>query len=101
MKVTATYFDDEALTMEEAVKLTKLKLGDSARVEVTADSLAPHDLILFALQQMITRQQADILYNNNINYNSSIRVLRSETIEKVVELLDTVIIENEARLGLK
>ena len=101
MKVIVTYFDEDALTKEEAVKLAKLKTGTNSNVEVTADSFAPHDLILFALQQMITAEQADLIFSGGLNYNSTIRVLRGETIAKLTEMLDTVIIENEARLGLK
>lgn len=98
MKVTITYHDDTSLTVEEVVKQAQHNYGKSAKTEVFADSLAPHDLIAFAIQQIITYRQLALFYDNKYSYQKDIKVLRQETLSKLEEILDTVIIENESKV---
>lgn len=98
MQVIIKYNDDTAFTVEEIVKQATNFYGAKARVEVTADSAKPHDLIYFALQAMLTHKQLSILYDDKFGYNSSIKKLRADTLLKLEEILDTVIIDNEAKV---
>lgn len=99
MKVAITYHDNDSFTTEEVVKLAHHNYGKSAKIEVSADSAAPHDTIYFALQQMVTPQQLTLLYDSKYTYNKDIKMLRAETLMKLEEILDTVIIDNEAKVA--
>lgn len=99
MQVTITYNDSTSFTKEEIVKFAQSVHGKSATVDVTSDSLAPHDLIYFALQQIITYQQLSLFYDDRDQYQSKLRALRQDTIATLIELLDTVIIDNESKVA--
>lgn len=98
MKITITYHDSEALTAEEVVRQAAHNYGKQARVEIMPESTKPHDLIYFALQQIITHQQLSLLYDDKLGYQASIQKLRNETLYKVEEILSQVIIDNESRV---
>lgn len=98
MKVKLTYHDDSSLTVEEVVKQAQHFHGPSVKAEVFADSLAPHDQIYFALQQMVTFRQLALLYDNKYSYQKDIKILRAEVLSKLEEILDSVIIDNEGRV---
>ena len=57
-------------------------------------------LILFALQQMITHRQLSAFYDNRDMYPVIMSNLRRETLVKLAELVDTVIIENEGKVAV-
>lgn len=99
MKVELTYHDDTAFTVEEVVKLAEHNYGKNVRVQVHADSLAPHDQIYFALQQIVTARQLALLYDSKFTYQIDIKNLRAETLYKLQEILDTVIIDNESKVA--
>lgn len=98
MKITITYHDTEALTAEEVVRLAVHNYGKQAQVEIMPESSKPHDLIYFALQQIITHQQLSLLFDDKLGYQSSVQKLRNETLYKVEEILSQVIIDNESRV---
>jgi hypothetical protein len=98
MKVTLTFNDDASLTVEEVVKQAQHNYGKSVKVETFADSRAPHDQLYFALQQIITYRQLTLIYDNKYSYQKDIKVLRAETLSKVEEILDSVIVDNESRI---
>lgn len=99
MKVSIDYFTDTPLVPEEVIKQVKSIHGPSATVKVGPNSSLPHDLILYAIQQMITTEQLRLLYDESEFYNNRIKVLRAATLSKLAELLDDVIIENEQRVN--
>lgn len=99
MQVTLKYYDDHALTVEEVVKLAQQNYGKNVKVEVQSDSSAPHDLIYFALQQIVTYRQLSLLYDNKYSYQNDIKLLRAEVLTKLEEILDSVIIDNESRVS--
>lgn len=99
MKVNISYYDDSSFTSEEVVRLAQHNYGKTVKVEVLPDSFAPHDIIYFALQQIITSRQLQLLYDNKDTYQSDIKLLRAETLGKLAELLDSVIIDNESRVS--
>lgn len=98
MEVNITYHDDTSLTVEEVVKLAQHNYGKTVGVKVSSDSLAPHDLIYFALQQIITHRQLGLLFDDKFSYQKDIKELRAEVLQKLEEILDTVIIDNESRV---
>lgn len=99
MKVNISYYDDSSLTSEEVVRLAQHNYGKTVKVETLPDSYAAHDIIYFALQQIVTSRQLQLLYDNKDTYQSDIKLLRAETLGKLAELLDSVIIDNESRVS--
>lgn len=99
MHVTINYHDDTVLTVEEAVKLAQANYGKAAKVHVQPDSPAPHDLIYFGIQQVITHRQLSLMYDNKYSYQKDLSMLRAETLKKLEEILDSVIIDNEGRVA--
>lgn len=99
MKVKIEFHDNTSFTVEEVVKVAETKYGKSAKVTVLPDSHAPHDLILFALQQIITNRQLQLYFDKKYVYQKEIAALRGETLVKLGELLDTVIMDNEAKVA--
>lgn len=98
MEVTIKYHDSDALTAEEVVQQAQKAYGSRTIVEVRADSLAPHDQIYFALQQIITLKQLEYFYTARETYADKIGTLRRSVLLELSELVDSVIIDNEARI---
>lgn len=99
MKVEISYHDETSFTPEEVVKLAQHNYGKQVCVEITSDSPAPHDLIYFALQQIITGRQLALIYDSKFTYHNDIKTLRAETLFKLQEILDSVIIDNESKVA--
>jgi hypothetical protein len=98
MKITLTYHDNDAFTIEEVVKQAEHCHGKNVRVEVMPESTKPHDLIYFGIQNIITHQQLSMLYDDKFGYQASLQKLRNETLTKISEILDQVIIDNESKV---
>ena len=98
MKITLKYFDEESFTAEEVIKQAVHNYGKAVEVHIMPDSTKPHDLIYFAIQQIITHQQLSMLYDDKLGYQSSIQNLRNETLYKITEIIDQVIIDNESKV---
>ncbi len=99
MQVTIKYFDNESFTKEEIVRNAVHHFGRVAEVTVMPDSTNAHDFLYFGIQQIITHEQLGLFFNNRDTYSQDISKLRKDTLEKLAEILDTVIIENEAKVG--
>ena len=97
-RVTIRYDDSNSLTIEEIVRQAQSNYGQLAEVEVTSSSQLPHDQIYWAIQQIITREQISILFDKTCSYNKSIEQLKSKTLRDITEILDQVIIDNEAKV---
>ena len=98
MQVTLTYFDEESFTREEVVKQAIHNYGKAVDVHIMPDSTKPHDLIYFAIQQIITHQQLSMLYDDKLGYQAGLQALRNETLYKLEEIIDQVIIDNESKV---
>ena len=98
MKIQITYYDNTALTVEEVVMQANNNYGKAAKVEVTPESTNPHDLIYFAIQNIITHRQLSLLFDDKLGYQASLQKLRNETLLKLEEVLSQVIIDNESRV---
>lgn len=98
MKVTLSYHDNESLTVEEVVRQAVHNYGKAVKVEVMPESTIAYDLIYFGLQQLITHEQLSLMYDKGSAYQTDLKKLRSEVLYKVEELINQVIIDNEARV---
>ena len=98
MQVTLTYTDNTSLTVEEIVSQAVHTHGKSVHVKIMPESTHAHDLIYFGIQQIITHPQLSLLYDDKLAYNTSLQKLRGETLYKIQEILNQVIIDNEAKV---
>lgn len=98
MKVNITYHDLDSLTVEEVVSQATKNYGKNAKVEITPESWMAYDAIYFGLQQLITHRQLSLMYERGSNYQQDIKNLRSDVIYKVYDIIDQVIIDNEAKV---
>jgi hypothetical protein len=99
MKVQITYHDTESFTVEEVVKQAVHNYGKMAQVEVMPESTMAYDLIYFGLQQLLTHEQLGLLYDAGPTYQQDVQKLRNQTLYKIEEILDQVIIDNESKVG--
>lgn len=98
MEVTIKYNDEHSLTVEEIVKQAEQNYGRSVVVDVMPDSTKAYDLIYFGLQQILTHQQLSMLFDDKSGYQSKLKNLRSDTLFKIQEIVDQVLIDNEAKV---
>lgn len=99
MKVTISYHDNDSLTVEEVVKQATHNYGKGVKVEVMPESTIAYDLIYFGLQQLLTHEQLGLFYDSGDSYHEEIKKLRSDVLYKVQEIIDQVIIDNEAKVA--
>ncbi len=98
MKVTITYHDNDSFTVEEVVKQAVQNYGKAAQVDIMPESTMAYDHIYFGLQQLITHEQLSLLFDRGSNYQGEVRKLRQDVLYKVTEIIDQVIIDNEAKV---
>lgn len=99
MLVTLQYTDNHSLTVEEIVAQATHTHGKSVSVKIMPESTHAHDLIYFGIQQIITHQQLSMFYDDKHMYPSEIQKLRNETLYKIQEILNQVIIDNESKIA--
>ncbi len=97
-KVVIRYEDNESLTVEEIVRRAEIAYGNKVLVEVSANSQIPHDQIYWALQQIVTLRQIEILFDKTRDYSKDISILKAEVLGKLSEILDQVIHDNEHKM---
>jgi hypothetical protein len=98
-KVTVTYHDRDSFTADEIVASAKRNYGPNTHVELTPESTKPKDFLYFAIQGLITHEQLSLFFSDKNTYNTELLKLRKEILETVREVMDTVIIDNEAKLA--
>lgn len=98
MHVSIKYIDTDSFTKEEVVRTAMDNYGRNIQIKVMPDSTNPHDMIYFALQQMITHQQLSLVFDKSMDYQVEIKKLRAEALYKLEEVLDTVIVDNEDKV---
>ena len=99
MQVTITYTDNKSFTKEEIVRNAVHNYGKTVDVKVMPESSNAHDLIYFGIQQMVTHEQLSLIYDSNGTYQKDLQKLRSEILYKLEEILDAVIVDNEAKVA--
>jgi len=62
------------------------------------ESDTPIDIIYFGIQRYITGKHLSLLYDSGALYQKELEKLRSETLYKLGEILNEVLMDNEARI---
>lgn len=99
MKVKVEYHDTDSFTIEEVIRQAKHNYGSGVSVEILPESTTTGDILYFALQQMIVHKQLSLLYDTKSSYQHDIKKLRQEVLFKIQEVLDEVIMDNEAKVS--
>lgn len=97
-KVIVTYHDHESFLLEEIRARAKKDYGPSATVTIAPESDAPMDVLYFAIQRLVTGDQLTLWYDSKEKYTEKIAELRYDMIAKMKDVLDEVLIDNEAKL---
>ena len=62
------------------------------------ESTMAYDHIYFGLQQLVTHEQLSLLFDKGSNYQQDIKKLRDQVLYKVTEIIDQLIVDNEAKV---
>jgi hypothetical protein len=95
MKLIAEFHDVDSFTATEAIRRTKDLLGDYTEVNAYPSTKDPWDIVYFGIQQIITGEQLNMLFDDGALYPSKLKELRSVTLHRLTEELDEVIKDNE------
>lgn len=98
MKVTVTYHDNDSFLLEEIQKHAKTNYGATASVTVAPESDTPLDQIYFGIQRYITGKHLTLLFDSGPTYQKDLEALRAETLYKLGEIVDEVIMDNESKI---
>lgn len=99
MQVTIKYVDNQSFTKEEIVRNAVHNFGRNVHVEIMPESGNAHDMIYFGIQQIVTHEQLSLIYDSGPTYQQDLKKLRAEALYKLTEILDTVIVDNEAKVA--
>lgn len=99
MQVIVKYHDRDSFLIEEVIKQAKNNYGAQVSVEIQPDSNTPMDYLYFAIQRLITGDHITLLFDSGSMYKKDLEKLRAEIMYKVGEVVDDVILENEARIN--
>lgn len=98
MKVQLTFYDNDSLSVEEVVRHAANNYGKNVKVDVGPESSMAYDHIYFGLQQLLTHEQLSAFFKNDGCYDQEVLKLRSGVLSKLEEIVNQVIIDNEARI---
>ncbi len=98
MRVTVNYHDTDSFLIEEVLSQAKNNYGATASVTVSPESDTPLDLIYFGIQRYITGKHITMLFDSGPTYHQELERLRAETLYKLGEILDEVIMDNERKI---
>jgi hypothetical protein len=95
MKLIAKFHDVDSFTSAEAIRRAKDVLGEFTDIKAYPSTNDPWDGIYFSLQQIITDEQLNILFDSGALYPSKLKELRSSILGRLEKELDEVIQDNE------
>ena len=95
--VTLTYEDKESLTPEEIIANARQIYGSNVVVEVKPLNDTPESHIYFGIQNLITKDQVEVFFDNKYMYETKLKELRKDVLKKMTFILNKVIIDNEER----
>lgn len=95
MKIVAKFHDVESFTSDEAIRRAKDVLGEFSEVKAYPSTTDPLDTIYFAIQQLITEEQLNLIFDEGALYSQKIKELRSRIMGILTKELDEVIADNE------
>lgn len=99
VQVIVKYHDKDSFLIEEVIKQARNNYGTQVVVEIQPDSNTPIDYLYFAIQRLITGDHITLLFDSGSMYKKDLEKLRAEIMYKVGEVVDDVILENEARIN--
>jgi hypothetical protein len=100
MKVIVKFYEESALTIEEVYARVKEGLGVTpSSIEIYPDSNDPLDYIYFGIQQLITNDQLDCLFDAGPLYPKKLSALRASATQQLENELDRVISDNESKVS--
>lgn len=95
MLIKANFHDTDSFTSTEAIRRAKDVLGEYTDIRAYPSTTDPWDGIYFSLQQIITDEQLNFLFDSGALYPTKIKELRSKILGRLTEELDEVIQDNE------
>jgi hypothetical protein len=95
MKLIAKFHDVDSFTGAEAIRRAKDVLGEFTDIKAYPSTNDPWDGIYFSLQQIITDEQLNFIFDSGALYPAKIKELRSRILGRLEEELDEVIQDNE------
>jgi len=98
MKLIAKLHDLDSFTSEEAIRRAKDLLGDFIDIKAYPSTPDPWDNIYFAIQQTITSEQLNLIFDEGALYPEKIKVLKAKVLSKLEDELDEVIRDNEKKV---
>ena len=97
-QVTITYKDISGLSSKELKNDMTGIFGESCNVVVTPDTNSPDNYIKFALQELITQEQAECYFDTSPReYIVHMQDIKHKTLKNIAELLDQVVATNESK----
>ena len=95
MKLIAKFHDVDSFTSAEAIRRAKDVLGEFTDIKAYPSTNDPWDGIYYSLQQIITDDQLNFLFDSGALYPTKIKELRSNILARLEQELDEVIQDNE------
>ena len=99
MKLVAKFHDLDSFTSEEAIRRVKDLLGDFIEVKAYPSTTDPWDNIYFAIQQIITVDQLNLVFDEGPLYPEKVKEFRAKILAKLEAELDEVIKDNEEKVS--
>jgi hypothetical protein len=97
LKVTVTYNDFSSLTVLEVEENMKARFGVTSEVKVEPLDNSTDSLVYFAIQQLITREQACLFFDEEELYNIKLVELKKHALNVLGDICDRVIKDNELK----
>jgi hypothetical protein len=91
----AKFHDVDSFTSAEAIRRAKDVLGEFTDIKAYPSTNDPWDGVYFSLQQIITDEQLNILFDSGALYPSKLKELRASILGRLEKELDEVIQDNE------
>jgi len=98
-KVTVIFEDGESLTNGEIIANLHAVYGKNAEVQVDPVNKTPQSYIQFAIEQLITEEQALIFFDQPEQYQIKLKELRHQVHKTLQFILNDVIMENEEKFS--
>ena len=87
----------DSFTATEAIRRAKDLLGNYTDIRAYPSTNDPWDIVYFALQQIVTGEQLNMLFDDGALYPVKLKEFRSEILGRLAAELDEVIQDNEQK----
>jgi hypothetical protein len=95
IKIIAKFHDVDSFTSAEAIRRAKDVLGEFTDIKAYPSTNDPWDGVYFSLQQLITDEQLNFLFDSGALYPAKMKEFRSNILARLEQELDEVIQDNE------